>query len=100
MVCSRQQQFPLSQHLANFKCKSTKKKLLKKQNKKIREQGKLSSKKLREQRKLRIIRKARKVRNFGTVLFPSNYFLFGNYGLRRAERGENMPSETSERVEN
>ena len=34
------------------------------------------------------------------IFFPSNQFFFGNYGLRRAERGEDMPSETSEGVEN
>ena len=51
---------------------STKKKLLKNRNKTIRLENEESSKKIREQRELRIIGKARKARNLGTVLFPSN----------------------------
>ena len=36
----------------------------------------------------------------GRFLSAATNFLFGNYGLRRAERGEDMPSETSEGIEN
>ena len=42
--------------------------------------------------------------NFLVELRDGSYrqtnFLFGNYGLRRAEKGEDMPSETSEGVKN
>ena len=40
--------------------------------------------------------KAKKAINFGEVLFPTNNFLVGNYGLRRAERWQDMPSMSSE----
>ena len=43
--------------------------------------------------------KARRQGTSGRFFSPATNFLFGNYGLRRAERGEDMPSETSEGVE-
>ena len=46
--------------------------------------------------KNRKLHKPKKAKNFGKVLFPTNNFLVGNYGLRRAERWDNMPSMPSE----
>ena len=40
----------------------------------------------------------KKAKNFGKVLFPNKklIFLVGNYGLRRAERWDDMPTMSSE----
>ena len=40
--------------------------------------------------------KTKKAKNFGKVLSPTNNFLVGNYGLRRAERWDDTPSMSSE----
>ena len=56
-------------------------------------------KKREKKKKKKRLKKQRKQRTSGRFFSPTNNFRVGNYGLRRAERWDNMPSMSSEVIE-